>query len=428
MSQLTVGTVVTGNASLATEGLKLPSFAAGSRPASPNIGQMIWNSTDAKAQIWSGSEWDDVGGGVPGTTNETRGAYLVSDGDNGTFWAYPGQNNAVSSPLTGFRYRSLITHGYLIAGYKGSNPWRTVNKTWHATDVTFYCGEQLDRALTYADVTWSDYFGYGHGCVNSFTGSSNHTSSINLHTGMRRMFGTSGSNPGGGTYSPHNYGWEGDDPRGIMGYGTVGGWNMPVNRDRNSCASAQKQQHGYNLGGGNSAVGKLHFPSEIMYQAGNSPSGNDHTASCADEDRTWASFSGNRYYCTHSNDSWSGWSSSAAPDGVCKPLPSKWGHFYCGTGNNVTTPWTKYNGSSGSGIKNGTKVRSYGEENMMMGQDWGYMMGQYDGQQNNHTTKWDYATDIETNMGASTRPKGHYGQSSGGCCSAAASVTARYAQ
>ena len=81
-----------------------------------------------------------------------------------------------------------------------------------------------------------------------------------------------------------------------------------------------------------------------------------------------------------------------------------------------------------SGIKNGSKVRSYGEENMMMGQDWGYMMGQYDGQQNNHTTKWDYSTDVETNMGASTRPKGHYGQSSGGCCSASASVTARYAQ
>ena len=152
-----------------------------------------------------------------------------------------------------------------MAGYKGSNPWRTVNKTWHANDITFYCGEQLTRALTYADCTWSDYFGYGHGCVNSFTGSSNFTDSINLHTGMRRMFGTTGSNPGGGTYSPTSpYGWEGDDPRGVMGYTTVGGWNMPVNRDRNSTATAQVQQFGYNLGGGNSAVGKLHYSSEII--------------------------------------------------------------------------------------------------------------------------------------------------------------------
>ena len=427
MSQLTVGTVVTGAASLSGTGLRLPSYTNSNRPGSPNTGQLIWNSDEAKAQIYGGSDWEDVGGGIPAAANITRGAYLVSDGDNGVFWAYPGQTVA-SAPLTGFRYRSLITHGYLIAGYKGSNPWRTVNKTWHANDVTFYCGEQLDRALTYADTTWSDYFGYGHGCVNSFTGSSNHTCSINLHTGMRRMFGTSGSNPGGGTYSPHNYGWEGDDPRGVMGYGTVGGWNMPVSRDRNSSATCQKQQHGYNLGGGNSAVGKLHFPSEIMYQAGNSPSGSDHTASCGDEDNTWASFSGSRHTCNQNNDSWSGWSANAAPDGVCKFLPTKYGHFYAGTGNNVTSPWTKYNGSNGGGIKNGQKVRSYGEENFEMGQDHGYMMGQYDGQQNNHTTKWDYTTDVETNMGPTTRPKGHYGQSSGGCASAAASVTVNQAQ
>ena len=427
MSQLTVGTVVTGAASLSGTGLKLPQYNNSNRPGSPNTGQMIWNTDEAKAQIWGGSDWDDVGGGIPPAANITRGAYLVSDGDNGVFWAYPGQTVA-SAPLTGFRYRSLITHGYLIAGYKGSNPWRTVNKTWHANDVTFYCGEQLDRALTYADCTWSDYFGYGHGCVNSSTGNSNHTCSINLHTGMRRMFGTTGSNPGGGTYSPSNYGWEGDDPRGVMGYGTVGGWNMPVSRDRNACATAQKQQHGYNLGGGNSAVGKLHFPSEIMYQSGNSPSGSDHTASCGDEDQTWASFRGSRHTCNQNNDSWSGWSSNAAPDGVCKFLPTKYGHFYAGTGNNVTSPWTKYNGSNGGGIKNGQKVRSYGEENFEMGQDHGYMMGQYDGQQNNHTTKWDYTTDVETNMGPTTRPKGHYGQSSGGCASAATAVTANYAQ
>ena len=81
-----------------------------------------------------------------------------------------------------------------------------------------------------------------------------------------------------------------------------------------------------------------------------------------------------------------------------------------------------------AGLKNGTKVRAYGEENMMMGQDKGYMMGQYDGQQNNHTTRWDYSTDVETNMPAATRPKGHYGTSSGGCCSASASVTAKRAQ
>ena len=419
MSQLTVGTVVTGNASLTTQGLKLPSFSNASRPATPNIGQLIYNTDEGKAQIWNGTDWDEVGGGIPEPSNETRGSYLVSDGSNGVFWAYPGSTIA-SAPLTGFRYRSIITHGFLLAGYKGSQPWKTVNKTWHSNDITFYCGEQLSRAGSYMDCSWSDYNGYAHGMVDSFTGNSAHTDSINLHTGVKRMQGS-------GIYQPSNYGFDGDDPRGVMGYTTAGGWDMPVGRDYHACATAQIPQHGYNLGGGSTTAGKLHFPTEIMYSTNASPGGGN-CAACGDENYSWASMSGNRAYLAHSNDSWSGWSSNAAPDGICKFLPSKWGHFYGGTGNNVTTPWTKYSGSTGAGLKNGTKVRAYGEENFQMGQDWGYLLGQYDGQQNNHTTKWDYATDIETNMGAATRPKGHYGQSSGGCCSAAATVTATRAQ
>ena len=59
-----------------------------------------------------------------------------------------------------------------------------------------------------------------------------------------------------------------------------------------------------------------------------------------------------------------------------------------------------------------------------MGQDWGYMLGNYDNQQNNHTVKFTYSTDVQTTMGPATRPKGHYGQSSGACSSAASTVTA----
>lgn len=419
MSQLTVGTVVTGNASLTTQGLKLPSFTTAARPSAPNIGQLIYNTTDGAAQIWTGVEWTAVGGGLPKPTEVSRGAYLMSDGVNGIFWAYPGAN-APSAPLTGFRYRSIMTHGYLLAGYKGSQPWKTVNKTWHANDITFYCGEQLDRAGSYMDCSWSDYNGYALGTVDSFTGNSSHTSSINLHSGVKRTHGE-------GAYQPHTYGYDGDDPRGLMGYNTAGGWDMPVARDYHSSATAQVQQHGYNMGGGSAVCGKLHFPTEVMYATNSSPGGGN-CAAIGDENYSWASMQGNRAYINHANDAWTGWSSNAAPDGICKMLGSKYGHFYSGTGNNVTSPWTKYSGSTGAGLSNGNKVRAYGEENFEQGQDWGYLLGQYDGQQNNHTTKWNYTTDVESNLGAGARPKGHYGQSSGGCCSAAATVTATRAQ
>jgi len=32
-------------------------FASGSRPGSPSAGDVIYNSTDQKVQVWNGSEW-----------------------------------------------------------------------------------------------------------------------------------------------------------------------------------------------------------------------------------------------------------------------------------------------------------------------------------------------------------------------------------
>ena len=112
---------------------------------------------------------------------------------------------------------------------------------------------------------------------------------------MRRMFGTTGSNPGGVImHLASPYGWEGDDLEEL--------WDIQLLvvgicqlTEIETQLLLQVQQFGYNLGGGNSAVGKLHYSSEIMYQVGNSPSGNDHTASCGDENRSWASFRGSRY-------------------------------------------------------------------------------------------------------------------------------------
>ena len=54
-----------------------------------------------------------------------------------------------------------------------------------------------------------------------------------------------------------------------------------------------------------------------------------------------------------------------------------------------------------------------GEENFSMGQDWCYMLGNYDGAQNNGSWKWYYYTDTGPNLGSSGEPKGKGGSSSG---------------
>ena len=354
--------------------------------------------------------------GLPAQDNLTRGSYLVSDGSNGAFWQYPGQI-ATSTGIDSWRYRSLITHGYISGGYKGSQPWRSMNKTWHNNDTTMYTGEQVDRAAAYCDGTWSDFNGYIHGTVNSYAGNSSHTSSYNLHTGICR-------NQGDGRFSQYSYGYEGDDPKNVMGYNVTGGWQMNAGRNDCGCATAQKEQAGYITGGGSSTTNKLHFATEIMYNTSNSGDSGDFVAGCGMESRSYFAWrNSSQKYITHSNDSWTNQGFAGNNRGWCKALPTKWGHFYIGTDDNVTTPLRKVRGSDGGAISNYNRSRAAGEENMEMGQDWGYKLGDFDGQQNNHTEKWDYSNDSITTMGFATRPKGHYGQSSAACSSAAGAVT-----
>ena len=354
--------------------------------------------------------------GLPAQDNLTRGSYLVSDGSNGAFWQYPGQI-ATSTGIDSWRYRSLITHGYISGGYKGSQPWRSMNKTWHNNDTTMYTGEQVDRAAAYCDGTWSDFNGYIHGTVNSYAGNSSHTSSYNLHTGICR-------NQGDGRFSQYSYGYEGDSPKNVMGYNVTGGWQMDAGRNDCGCATAQKEQAGYITGGGSSTTNKLHFATEIMYNTNNSGDSGDFVAGCGMESRSYFAWrNSSQKYITHSNDSWTNQGFAGNNRGWCKALPTKWGHFYIGTDDNVTTPLRKVRGSDGGAISNYNRSRAAGEENMEMGQDWGYKLGDFDGQQNNHTEKWDYSNDSISTMGFATRPKGHYGQSSAACSSAAGAVT-----
>jgi hypothetical protein len=126
-----------------------------------------------------------------------------------------------------------------------------------------------------------------------------------------------------------------------------------------------------------------------------------------------------------SNDSftqWSGYSGTYTSDGNNKSLMSKYGWGYFGVGGNTDTRIAKMNDVNQTFVTTLTKLGNFGEENQQMGQDWGYMLGQYNGQQNNWTTKTTYSTDAMATLGAAAQPKGHYGTSSGATSSAAASI------
>lgn len=399
---------------------------------------------------------------LPTQTIETIGSVLMSDGQS-AFWASPTQygNTGTSTAMpsgesdTGsvngknpvtpesgyypffgagkwidyqgneytftigseFKYRSVFTHGFLCGGYRGSNPWRTVNQTYHATDITICRGDQLDRAAAYVDGNYSDYNGYIYGGSNTWGGNSPHTSSINLHTGTAR---TPGSAP--------DYG-HGD------GYNTTpdsigASWDVWATINDGGAVTGQTVQRGYVTGGGDlgsSSWCRLNFASELMSRIPGGHANND-VSKTEGELRGYAfgDTSNSRYveFATESTGTWS--TSNLTGDGWKKSLSTKWNIGYHGNGNNVTSNWLKFTHNTGAFISTFTQSDvASGEENMQMGQDWGYCLGNYGtGYQNNRTWKLFHATDSQTIMGFKTEPKGHQGQSSGACHTGAFTVTA----
>jgi len=362
---------------------------------------------------------------LPTSDVASRGSALVSDGEGGSFWAYIGRTGTGSIDNTSWRDRSIYTHGYLAGGYKGSNVWRSLNKTWHNTDTTLYCGEQLHSGSSYQNGIWSDHNAYvtcGAGTITSSnSGSGKLVSSYSLHNGSQRHhnnsfwgvenapYGYTGHNPVGDgvglTYGSAGYG------------GDIGG--MGLNTDRQGAATGQniKGQAGYITGGGSTTSEKMHFATEIMYAGPDFGNSTSYLDGASGELTGW--FFNNKKI-TWSNDSisaWSGYSGTAHK----WYMSTKHGHHYAQDGS---TTKRKFSDSTGSSLSTFNKVTSYNEENPEDGQDHGYILGHFNGQQNNWTIKQSYTVDTEVTMGAQCQPKGHFGQSSACCSTAAATVTA----
>ena len=143
---------------------------------------------------------------------------------------------------------------------------------------------------------------------------------------------------------------------------------------------------------------------------------------CGGQDYSWFSIGGGSSGVSHSSDSWFGSPTQFTTDGFMKFLSSKYGWHYTGTQSNAQQNRVQFNETNGNAIAYFNQISAYGEDVMMAGQDWGYMTGNYDGNQNNKCDKTTYNNNVQTRMTAATRNKGHYGASSGCASSAAATV------
>jgi hypothetical protein len=371
---------------------------------------------------------------VPITT--TVGSRLSSNGTTSSgvgnyFWNYPGNTNTGSGTPdnSAWLYRSIYTHGYLGGGYRGSNPWRSVNKMWFGTETTMYCGEQIFQVASYTKGVWSDYNAYvvAHGNTTTYAATTTAIGSYSLFNGTMRMRSSDGFSSSGISYT-----YVGNDPKneglsyGSAGYGShVGGMAMDNARSDNGGSNDIKGQSGWLVGGGSTSTNRLYYLTEVMYSGWDSgDSGINDGAS--GELRGYHAWTSSYKYITWSTSSWtSGWQNGGGwsrGDYQCKIMSSKYGWHYIGTSSNVTLPKARFRDSDGTTLATFNKVRAYGEDNCMMGQDNGYVMGHFDNQQNNHTIRQSYSTDSEVTLPSTAQPKGHYGQSSGACSTGAMTV------
>ena len=393
----------------ATDAVKVPVGTTAQRPATAVEGLFRYNSTDRTFEGYSLNastnvvEWGPIagsgGGGFPDqsadrySTDYSVGATLKSDGTN-TYWAFDAGDNDWSSAR-------IWTHGYVAGGYKNSSAWRTVNRTVHSTDVTTNIGDIIDRSGGYFSGSWNDITHFCHSFDNSFRASSNYTSAYNMATESGRTH--------------------------------QGSWDMTVNR--NSMGSFQDHVfaggNSYLYGGGNSRTDVMNLKTEVMrtsgfppdhYDGGDDPTWGGHGRLKGWKKRgdTWS-----RQGFWWNTETWCSWAHAPGGDGLKKIMSTMIGHMYVGTGNNNQNGMQKNDDTTGISTR-GLDFGRTGEENYQMGMRKGYMLGNYNGSQNNNTYKVNYNTDQYNNLGGTTEPKGHGGMSSAHCASAS-SVTSQAA-
>lgn len=313
----------------------------------------------------------------------------------GTAWSARGSDINPNPFNNSFKYRTVYTRGYVSAGYRNSTPWRNVNKTVHATDVSTNLGDLLDYASSYINGSWSDYYHYVYGNGSQAVGgSSTYTSSINMATEANRS---------------HSTNWDTKYSRGDCGVVINPGLTIA-----------------YITGGGDSNTDKHNLVTDIMYNAGSCPANpvaSGATTSFFGEKYGWVSNGGNAAL-NWSNETWTSGLMSLGGDGHGKSLSSKHGWAYSKPGSYASSNvLQKINDLTGATLS--TTVYSpdtSGEENFEVGQNHGYCLGNYNGAQNNNSYKVNYLTDAVTAGGADMQPKGHDGMSSGCCGSASAQI------
>jgi len=284
-----------------------------------------------------------------------------------------------------FLTRTIINNGYMQGGYQSSVAWNNLNRTITATDTTYNLGDgAIEAAFNYQWGACSKDYAYVFGAGGGHSVSSNYTIAFNMRTETQatdidRNLALSRHNYGG-VFREHYETWLNGENTLVEEYnlttktltGTIGAtmysgttWGMST------------ETYGIMYEGNNGIT--FNFSTRTASNRGGTDPANHHQQKAVNSKGQYA---------------WAG------NEGT-----------YRGGNNYRRTNWTT-NTTSGTVSK---PVGDSGEENYTMGQDHQYMIGMYNGQQNNISHRWNYVSESGFRGGSSMEPKGKPGASSGVC-------------
>jgi len=285
-----------------------------------------------------------------------------------------------------FHSRTIITTGYQSGGYKDGSAWNNVNKIQAATDVTYNLGDgSLARSMNYQSGACGQNIGWVFGAGNGHAVSSNYVQGFNMRTEQ--------------AYNPGNI-------------------NMANNRI-NSGTIFQEHYFAWTTGGGAAAVEEFNMMVATSHTSASGGWSATNQWGMSHENYGifyWEEDSRIWHFAARTATSTFGGQPSAYHQQ--KSVQSKYSNCYAGNegsyngGNNLRRSNMYTRTTSGTVAK---PVTNNGEENFTMGQDWQYLLGEYNGAQNNNAWKFYYSTETGYSGGSDMQPKGHAGSSSGTC-------------
>ena len=301
---------------------------------------------------------------LPVQNADNIGAVLRSGGTTETaYWDTSGEGSQIGGSQAKYKAGFNITRGFSCCGYRGAQSWRNVNRLVHATYTQTNLGDLSAQSGAYIDGKPStNMTAYIFATGNSWDSTTSYVSKINMNTE---------SNLGAAT---------------------------SMSSSRNRCSAMGRDfVYAYVHGGGSNSSNTVRYnlSTEASNNSTSNPSGSQNNPACGQGATVGWIRQGGAYAYNFSTESYTNWTDSPGTDGSNKTLSSRNGFSYWNTcgGYRTSCDWhlrDSYNGGRMASVsKNGITT---GEESMHTGNEFGFICGQYDGNQNNNGYLFTYAS------------------------------------